>query len=186
MKKILFGYRLSNADCCTYGDDDGFLFAIYVDGTAIYNKYVVEDTIVKSRKFKVSDRTVSEINAILDRYNNKIFRLKKNLDNGSYDGTFSIFTFRSKEITTLNIEEHNIKLTAVVNPEYFIKYRKVMIQENIIMKIFREICAVLRKNHAIRLKLESVFIPLWLYIEESKMDSVNNAVCDECGSEFLK
>ncbi|MDE6835085.1 MAG: hypothetical protein K2J39_12695, partial [Ruminococcus sp.] len=47
--KILFGYRISNAECCTYGDDDGFLFEIYSDGTGIYNKYIVEDVIIKSR-----------------------------------------------------------------------------------------------------------------------------------------
>lgn len=165
MKKILFGYRLSSADCCEDGvDDDGFSLDIYNDGTALYQAYVFNDIPKKCRKFKVSDRTVSEINAILDRYNNKISGLDKSLDNGSDDGTFSTFTFRGKKITTLNIEEHNIKLTAVVNPEYFIKYHKVMVQENIIMRIFREICSVLRKNHAIRLKLESVFIPMWLFI----------------------
>lgn len=79
MKKILFGYRLSSADCCTYGDDDGFLFVIYTDGTAIYNKYIVPDTIVNSRKFKVSDKTVSEINAIFDKYKKIYPNLKRSL-----------------------------------------------------------------------------------------------------------
>lgn len=166
MKKILFGYRLSNADCCEDGvDDDGFSLDIYNDGTALYQTYVFSDIPKKSRKFKVSDRTVSEINTILDRYNNKISGLDKSLDNNSVcDGVFNKFIFRGKKITTFDICEHNIKLIAVVNPEYFIKYHKVMVQENIIMRIFREICSVLRKNHAIRLKLESVFIPLWLFI----------------------
>ncbi|MDE6426831.1 MAG: hypothetical protein K2K89_11970 [Ruminococcus sp.] len=160
--KILFGYRTSNASCCTDGDDDGFLFEIYSDGTGIYNKYIVENIITKSRKFKVSDKTVSEINAILDKYKKKISALNKNIWNNSDDGCFNIFQFRKKKINTLNIEEHDIP--SLANPAYYIKYHHVIMQENIIMKIFKEICSVLRKNHAIRLKLESVFIPLWLFI----------------------
>ncbi|MCM1315146.1 MAG: hypothetical protein NC205_08590 [Prevotella sp.] len=88
--KILFSYRLANADCCEDGDDDGFLFEIYSDGTGIYNKYIVENIITKSREFKVSDKTVSEINAILDRYKKKIFLLDKNIYNGSDDGCLYI------------------------------------------------------------------------------------------------
>ena len=159
--KILFGYRTSNADCCTYGDDDGFLFEIYSNGTGIYNEYVVEDVITKSRHFRVSDRTVTEINVILDKYKKKIFLLDKNIDNGSDDGCFNMFQFRKKKINTLNIEEHNIPYLA--NPAYYIKYHHIIIQENLIMKIFKEICSVLMKNYAIRLKLESVFIPFWLF-----------------------
>ncbi|MDE6670627.1 MAG: hypothetical protein K2K16_00370 [Ruminococcus sp.] len=155
--KILFGYRISNAECCTYGDDDGFLFEIYNDGTGIYNKYVVENVITKSRYFKVSDKTVTEINVVLDKYKNKIRLLSKNIDNGSDDGCFNIFQFRKKKINTLNIDEHEI--SSLANPVYYIKYHHVIMQENLIMKIFNEICSVLRKNHAIRLKLESVFIP---------------------------
>lgn len=160
---ILFGYRLGNASCCTDGDDNGFLFEIYSDGTGIYNKYIVPNTITKSRKFKVSDKTVSEINAIFDKYKKKISALDKNIDNGSCDGCFNIFNFNGKIMRTLNIDEHNTKLTAVMNPKYYMKYHHVIVQENQIMKIFKEICAVLRKNHAIRLKLESAFIPLWLF-----------------------
>ncbi len=161
--KILFSYRTSNADCCTEGDDDGFLLAIYDDGTAVYNKYVVENTIAKSRKFKVSDKTVSEISAVLDKYKKKISALDRDIDNGSCDGDFNIFTFRNKKISTLNIDEHDTKIISMMNPTYYIKYHHVIVQENIIIKIFKEICAILRKNHAIRLKLESVFIPIWIF-----------------------
>lgn len=166
MKKILFGYRLSSADCCEDGvDDDGFSLDIYNDGTALYQEYVFSDILKKCGKFKVSDKTISEINSIFDRYDNKISRLDKSLNNNSvYDGVFNEFIFRGKKITSSDICEHKIKLIAIINPEYFIKYHKIMIQENIIMKIFREICSVLRKNHAIRFKLESAFIPLWLFI----------------------
>ena len=161
--EILFGYRLGNADCCTEGDDDGFLFVIYNDGTAIYNKYVVHDIVTRSRRFKVSNKTISEINSVLDRYKKKISAFDTDIDNGSYDGDFNIFTFRNKKINTLNIEEHNIKETTIRNPKYLKEYYNVMVQENKIMNIFKKICAILWKNHAIRMKLESLFIPFWLF-----------------------
>lgn len=161
-KEILFSYRLSNADCCIDGDDDGFLFSIYSDSTAIYNKYVVENTIVKSRKFKVSNRTVSEIRGIIDRNKRKILSFDKNIDNGSCDGNFNKFIFAGKKIITLNICE-DIEFIFLFNAADYIKHYRVIRQEKQIIRIFGEICAVLRKNHAIRLKLENVFIPIWLF-----------------------
>lgn len=168
---ILFSYRLGNADCCKDGDDDGFLFVIYSDGTAIYNKYVVHDNVKRSRKFKVSNKTVSEISTVLDKYERAIFEFDTDIDNGSHDGVFNIFTFRNKKISTFNINDHNIKNINNHNTKtsswdklkYFTEHRDIIIKENIIIKIFNEICAVLRKNHAIRLRLENVFIPLWLF-----------------------
>lgn len=162
--KILFGYRLSSADCCEDGvDDDGFLFVIYNDGTAIYNKYVVQDTITKSRKFRVSDQTVREISAVLDKHKKKISALDKDIDNGSCDGDFNIFQFRKKKISTLNIDFNNIEEIKKSNYSYYKEYYNVMVQENIIMKIFKEICAILRKNFII-LRLENVFIPFWIFM----------------------
>lgn len=161
-KEILFGYRLSNADCYTDGDDDGFLFAIYRDGTAIYNKYVVPNTVKRSRKFKVSNKTVSEIITILDKYKKKISEFDTDIDNGSCDGDFNKFIFDGKKITTLNICE-DMEFIFLFNPADYIKHYHVIRQEKQIIRIFKEICVVLRKNHAIHLRLESVSIPFWLF-----------------------
>lgn len=162
-KEILFKYRLGNASDCTDGDDDGFSFIIYKDGNATYSTYIVENIIKKHKTFKISTKTVREIISIIDKNKKEISSLDKDIDNGSCDGDFNIFTFGNKTISTLNIDEHDIKMTVLNNPRYFIEYYHVMVQENIIMKIFKEICAVLRKNHAIRLDLYSAKIPIWLF-----------------------
>lgn len=161
-KRILFGYRLSNASCCTYGDDDGFLFAVYEDGTAIYNKYIVPDTVKRSRNFRLSDMTVSEIRNIIDINKRKIMSFDKDIDNGSCDGDFNEFIFDGKKISTLNICD-DMEFIFLFNPADYIKHYHVIRQEKQIIRIFREICAVLRKNHAIRLKLEDVFISFWIF-----------------------
>lgn len=166
-KEILFGYRSSSADCCEYGvDDDGFSFIIYKDGSATYSTYVVSNITKKHKTLKLSEQTVKEITSIIDKNKKKISALDKDIDNGSDDGDFNIFTFGKKKISTLNIEEHDIKMTKLNNPRYFIEYHHVMLQENIIMKIFKEICAILRKNHAIKLDLFSAKIPIWLFINK--------------------
>lgn len=163
-KEILFGYRLSSADCCEYGvDDDGFSFVIYKDGNATYSTYIVENITKKHRTLKISAKTVREIISIIDKNKKEISSLDKDIDNGSDDGVFNIFTFGKKTISTLNIDEHDIKMTMLNNPRYFMEYHHVMVQENIIMKIFKEICVILRKNHAIRLDLNSAKIPIWLF-----------------------
>ena len=167
-KEILFGYRLSNADCCEYGDDDGFSIIIYKDGTAMYTTYIVSDIINKCKKFRISNETVTEIRSNIDKNKKKISALNKDIDNGSCDGVFNIFIFGKKKISALNIEEHNIKTLSLINPKYYIEYHSVIIQENIIIKIFKEICSILRKNHAIRLDLNSIKIPLWLFINRLK------------------
>lgn len=168
-KEILFEYRSGNASDCAEGDDDGFSFIIYKDGSATYSTYIVSNITKKHKIFKVSEQTVKEITSIIDKNKKEISTLDKDIDNGSDDGDFNDFTFGNKTIFTLNIEENDIKMIKLNNPRYFIEYYHVMLQENIIMKIFKEICAILRKNHAIRLDLCSAKIPIWLFINRIKL-----------------
>ncbi len=168
---VLFGYRLSNASEALVGvDDDGFSFIVYKTGKVAYRTYICFGIVKKSVSFRVKKSLPKEITALIESNRSIIESLDCDIDNGSYDGSFSKFNFDGKIVTTLNLhpKKHDIEDVKRNNRDYYDEYKDVMRQENDILEIFDAVCLILKKYN-IKLSLHNVKLPLSVYFSKYKI-----------------
>lgn len=147
-ENVLFGYAITPAGPCCLGDDGGFSFEVFEDGSLIYKTYIVDrsdGTEKERKKYKVPAKAVSSIKKLLDESQTDIDSFDEHLDNGSCDGDFYYFNFKGKTVCVLNIEycdEEEIKKN---HPNHYKEYLPVIRQENRILLLFEKIMDILEK-----------------------------------------
>ena len=155
----IFSYRVKPAYGME-GEYGGFSIELYGNGNLRYCVYRLLDDIQKMEMFKLKKETVYAVYGIIDHARKRLDAIPENLNNGSLDGMLNEFFFDDfKWITAWNIEESFIRGVMLKNYDYYRKYKENMKYENAVLRIFKEICKVLRKS-GVDLSLESCDI--WL------------------------
>lgn len=151
-KEAIFQYYKS-ASCGWredyYGD---FGIRIYGDGRVEYRTYYYYMKPRTNYETEISPLAAERIRELLLRNQDSMERIPRSLDNGSCDGSGQTFCFGNKMIWALNIEYNDPKSVKKRNPEYYHKYKKNLICENRVFRLFEEICEILR-GEGIRLSI---------------------------------
>lgn len=150
----IFSYRVCPA-CGREGDDGGFSVELYGNGNLRYCVYKFSDEIQLMQMFKLSRETVYAIYHLIETRQSELETMPEYLNNGSYDGEINEFEFfRCGRITAMNIQEVFVKGMILKNYSYYQEFKENMKRENTIMKLFKEICKVLKKT-GVHLSLEA-------------------------------
>lgn len=135
------------------GEDGGFSLELFGNGNLRYCTYKLFDDIQLMQMFKVDRDTVYGIYELIQDTKEEIGEIPRNLDNGSEEGWLNEFHFIGQEkIVARNIRTSMPKLTMLTRRSYYEKYKENMISENNVMRIFHEICRLLR-TQGVRLPL---------------------------------
>lgn len=155
----IFSYRIKPA-CGMEGDDGGFSIELYGNGNLRYCVYQLFDDIKLLEMFKLNKEVVYAVYEIIDHARKQLDAIPENLNNGSMDGVINEFLFDDfKWITAVSIQETFVKGMILKNYSYYRKYKENMKYENTVLRIFKEICKVL-KGAGVDLSLESCEIRL--------------------------
>ena len=150
MIDTIFEYKKSN---CGYGNlsqqgVQGFELKIKKDGLIEYIEIGSWDKILSIKEYQLSKLAVSKIEKIIES-NNDIFSVNDKLYNGSCDGNGNTFFFsnekNTKTVHALNIQ-NSIDDGREIRQEYLEKYGENLRQERIVLKVFFEICNVLKEE----------------------------------------
>ena len=123
------------------GEYGGFSLELFGNGNLRYCTYKLFDDIQLMQMFKVDRDTVYGIYELIQETKEEIGEIPRNLDNGSHE-----------EIVARNIKTSLPKLTMFTKRSYYEKYRENMANENSVLRIFHEICRLLR-TQGVRLSL---------------------------------
>lgn len=133
------------------GDTNGFEVIVkdFDELNLEYRRFNFDDRSTLQHKFyTISSKGIEKIKrAISD--NKEVFNVNSNLDNGSLDGNGQEFWFASgnknRRTTTWNIEQ-SIDDGHEVEKEYLEEYGDNLEQEMLILKVFFEICNILKEE----------------------------------------
>ena len=120
------------------GEYGGFSLELFGNGNLRYCTYKLFDDIQLMQMFKVDRDTVYGIYELIQETKEEIGEIPRNLDNGSHEGWIN--------------ETSLPKLTMFTKRSYYEKYRENMANENSVLRIFHEICRLLR-TQGVRLSL---------------------------------
>ncbi|MBS6604870.1 MAG: hypothetical protein KH313_03790 [Lachnospiraceae bacterium] len=135
------------------GEYGGFSLELFGNGNLRYCTYKLFDDIQLMQMFKVDRDTVYGIYELIQETKEEIGEIPRNLDNGSHEGWINEFHFIGQEkIVARNIKTSLPKLTMFTKRSYYEKYRENMANENSVLRIFHEICRMLR-TQGVRLSL---------------------------------
>lgn len=127
------------------GDEGGFSVELYGNGNLRYCTYKLFDNIQLLQMFKLDKKTVYAIYEIIEKAKEQLDKIPERLDNGSEDGVTNEFQFYGcGKITALNIHETFIKGVRLTKHTYYQKYKENMKYENTVLKVFKDICKILR------------------------------------------
>ena len=131
------------------GEYGGFSLELFGNGNLRYCTYKLFDDIQLMQMFKVDRDTVYGIYELIQETKEEIGEIPRNLDNG----WINEFHFIGQEkIVARNIKTSLPKLTMFTKRSYYEKYRENMANENSVLRIFHEICRLLR-TQGVRLSL---------------------------------
>lgn len=137
------------------GDDGGFSIELYGNGNLRYCVYRLFDNIQLMQMFKLDRNTVYAVYNIIERSREKLRKIPERLDNGSEDGVLNTFQFwKCERITAVNIQETFTKGIMLTDYAYYQEYKENMKHENFVMKVFKDICRIL-KGAEVNLTLET-------------------------------
>ena len=137
------------------GDDGGFSVELFGNGNLRYCTYKLFDDIQLMQMFKIDRKSVYAVYDIIEKAREQLKQIPDRLDNGSKDGVLNEFQFWGCErITATNIREEFIKGVMLMNRAYYQEYKQNMQYENTVLKVFKEICKVL-KAAEVNLTLEA-------------------------------
>lgn len=142
---ILFGYSCTPA-CGFFKDEGGFSIEIDKNGILIYKTYLFDFIEQTRTTIKLPLKTIYKVHEIMKKKAFIIQQLNTQLDNDSDDGVCNRFIFDGKEIVAWNIEFTNEAWTARKNPSYYQEFETNIKQENEVVKTFKLIAKVLKKN----------------------------------------
>lgn len=129
------------------GDDGGFSLELYGNGNLKYCTYKLFDNIQLMQMFKLDPETVYTFCDIIEKSGEQLALIPERLDNGSEDGVLNEFQFLGYDrITASNIRESFVKGMRLVKPSYYKEYKDNMEYENALLKIFKEVCKVLKEK----------------------------------------
>lgn len=143
---IVFSYQLGPVSG-KEGDDGGFSIQIYGNGKLKVCTYKFYETINSIQVFKMSRKEVGMVYRIIRKYREELKEVPMRLDNGSQDGEINEFVFFGYEqIVAWNIKTTVPQAVMIKNHTYYQEYKENMKYENVVLKVFREICKYLKKQ----------------------------------------
>ncbi len=148
MSDVIFEYKKSA--CCNFlgGNTDGFEISIKKEGAIIYREFDFDDNTLDIKEYQISKDSIEKIKEAI-KINSEIFRINDKLDNGSLDGNANQFLFANektiKKICALNIQD-SIDDGNKIRNEYLERYGENLRQERIVLKLFFEICNILKEE----------------------------------------
>lgn len=141
---MIFSYRTEPLNG-REGDDGGFSIELYGNGNLRYCMYKLFQDIQILEMFKVSKESVYEIYEMIEKARKQLEELPERLDNGSEGGMLNEFRFgECRWVTAVNIQETFLKGVMLTKHQYYREYKENMKRENTVLKLFREICRVLK------------------------------------------
>lgn len=150
----IFSYRTSPI-VGWEGEDGGFSLELYGNGNLRYCRYKLFDDIRLMQMFKVDRETVYGIYELIEGAKLETRKIPRELNNGSVDGWLNEFYFIGQDrIAARNIKSMIPQLAMLTRHGYYEKYKKNIEYENQLLKLFHEICKIL-KVQGIELKLDS-------------------------------
>ena len=164
----IFEYR--EFASCNFLDGNTNSFKVKIDntGTVEYELEDSEENTLELHFYEISKESVSKISDIINK-NEEIFEVNSYLNNGSLDGSGNEFFFsnnnRNRLILAWNIDD-SIDEGEEIRTEYLKEYGENLKQERLVLKVFYEICKVLKKKKYI-----------WIYIileQIEKRNMLNN------------
>lgn len=130
------------------GNTNSFEIKIQENGTIEYKKSDFNDNTLEFEFYQLSKDGVEKIKSSIEN-NCEIFDINSKLNNGSLDGCGNEFWFanekRNRQILAWNIDE-SIDDGHKVREEYLKEYGENLKQERIVLKLFFEICDILKKE----------------------------------------
>ena len=108
MQNILFGLRVKPTNNFLGTDGSGDAVSICEDGTVQYDHFIFcSEVPVSSVKVRIDSTLAKEIQKVLTKYKKDIERIPVDINNGTLDGSWDIFTFYDKTITIDNPSRWN-------------------------------------------------------------------------------
>ena len=144
----IFEYR--EFASCNFLDGNTNSFKVKIDntGTVEYELEDSEENTLELHFYEISKESVSKISDIINK-NEEIFEVNSYLNNGSLDGSGNEFFFsnnnRNRLILAWNIDD-SIDEGEEIRTEYLKEYGENLKQERLVLKVFYEICKVLKKE----------------------------------------
>lgn len=130
------------------GNTDSFEIKVGNDGIIEYQKNNFNDERLELAYYKLKLDLVKKIEEIIES-NAEIFNVNSHLDNGSLDGCGNEFWFayknRNRKILAWNIDL-SIDDGHKIRKEYLKKYGENLKQERLVLKVFFEICNILKEE----------------------------------------
>lgn len=148
MSDIIFEYKESA--CCNFlgGNTDGFEVSVKKEGVIIYRKFDFYNNTLNIKEYKIKKDTIERIKKAIEN-NSEIFTINEKLDNGSLDGNANQFIFGNektlKKICAVNIQD-SIGDGNEIRSEILGMYGDNLRQERIVLKLFFEICNILKEE----------------------------------------
>lgn len=145
-------FRYKEFAACNFLGGDTNSFEICIKDSDNYNLEFTSETFdgdfIESKMYKISKDSVDKIKNIIND-NKEIFDVNSSLNNGSLDGAGQKFWFanedRNREILAWNIDD-SIDNGQEVRKEYLEEYGDNLRQERIVLKVFYQICEVLKTD----------------------------------------
>lgn len=142
---IIFGYLTMSAEYWPELELAGDSISVDKDGIFSYSQYYYNINEKITTTYQIPIQIVNKLQHMIDSYAEYIKFFDRNIDNGSDDGEQTSFIFNGTKIIDWNISYNNIPLLIrFINPEYYKEYLNVIQQENMILKIFKKACKILK------------------------------------------
>lgn len=149
MNYSIFEYKKLASCNFLGGDTNSFEVKIQENGTIEYKESDFNKNTLKSEFYQLSKDGVEKIKKSIED-NWQIFDINSRLDNGSLDGYGNEFWFanekRNRQILAWNID-NSIDNGYKASEEYLKKYGENLKQERVVLKIFFEICDILKEEN---------------------------------------
>ncbi|MDY6349270.1 MAG: hypothetical protein SPL62_02085 [Selenomonas sp.] len=161
MAIVVLGYR--SAGCFGWAEaPGGWSFALYQKGTVRFKTYLMNGTVTSSNKAFVPSSVVDKIYHELQSKSDIIEKLPSDTNNRSCDGSYDIFTFLGKKITSLNISrypEETIQEAETGDP-IGAELAASLRSENAILDLFESVAPIL-SPYGLRAKFAPSFSCEW-------------------------
>ena len=150
MSYSIFEYKEFAACNFLGGNTNSFEVRILEKGEIEYRKANFNNKTLEYTIYELSQATVAKIKETIEK-NNKIFEVNSKLNNGTLDGNGNEFWFadekRNRQILAWNIQASMSNNNGSENDEEETSFKKEnKIQERIVLKLFFEICDILKQD----------------------------------------
>ena len=148
MSYSIFEYKKFASCNFLGGNTNSFEVKIKDDGIVEYQESDFKGKNLKLAFYQLKIETIEKIKKLIEN-NSEIFDVNSHLDNGSLDGCGNEFWFantnRNRKILAWNIDI-SINDGRIIEEEYLKKYGENLKQERLVLKLFFEICNILKEE----------------------------------------